>query len=50
MAKVKKSVPPVLMAWATCRNRSGVKPGQKMSARQKSIARICVMKELKKSK
>ncbi len=44
----KKSVPPVLMAWVTCRGKSGVKPGVKMSARQKTEARACVMREMRR--
>lgn len=48
MAKVSRSVPPVLMAWVACRKQSGVKPGVKMSQKQKAEARTCVMKELRK--
>lgn len=47
MATVKSSVPPVLMAWVHCRKASGVKPGVKMSAKQKAEARSCVMKQLR---
>lgn len=48
MAKVKGSVPPVLMAWVHCRKASGVKPGVKMTAKQKAEARTCVMRQLRK--
>ncbi len=48
MAKVKGSVPPVLMAWVACRKASGVKPGVKMTAKQKAEARTCVMKEMRR--
>lgn len=47
MAKVKGTVPPVLMAWVHCRKASGVKPGVKMSQKQKAEARTCVMKQLR---
>lgn len=47
MAK-KRSVPPVLMAWVGCRQESGVKPGVKMSPRQKSEAKACVMRKMRK--
>ncbi len=47
MAK-KRSVPPVLMAWVHCRKVSGVKPGVKMSAKQKLEARSCVMREMRR--
>lgn len=43
----KKSVPPVLMAWVHCRKASGVKPGVKMTGRQKIDARACVMREMR---
>ena len=44
----KKTVPPVLMAWVHCRKSSGVKPGVKMSPRQKTDARACVMREMRR--
>jgi len=47
MAK-KRSVPPVLMAWVHCRKASGVRPGVKMSAKQKLEARACVMREMRR--
>lgn len=50
MAKVKRTVPPVLMAWVACRKESGVKPGVKMSARQKAEARTCVAKQMRSKK
>lgn len=50
MAKVKGTVPPVLMAWVACRKASGVKPGVKMTAKQKAEARTCVMKQLRSKK
>lgn len=50
MAKVKGTVPPVLMAWVACRKASGVKPGVKMSQKQKAEARTCVMKQLRSKK
>lgn len=50
MATVKRSVPPVLMAWVHCRKASGVKPGVKMSQKQKMEARTCVMKQLRGKK
>ncbi len=48
MAKVKGKVPPVLMAWVSCRKASGVKPGVKMTAKQKAEARTCVARQLRK--
>ncbi len=48
MAKVKGKVPPVLMAWVACRKASGVKPGVKMTAKQKAEARTCVARQLRK--
>lgn len=45
--KVKRKAPPVLMAWVKCRKQSGVRPGVKMTASQKSAARTCVMREMK---
>jgi hypothetical protein len=47
MAK-KKGVPPVLMAWVHCRKESGVRPGVKMSARQKTEAKSCVVRQMRK--
>lgn len=47
MAK-KRSVPPVLMAWVHCRKESGVRPGVKMSSRQKTEAKSCVMRQMRK--
>lgn len=47
-AKGKRSVPPVLMAWVHCRKESGVKPGVKMSARQKLEAKACVMRQMRR--
>jgi len=44
----KRTVPPVLMAWVHCRKESGVKPGIKMSARQKGEAKACVMKQMRR--
>jgi hypothetical protein len=46
MAKVKGKVPPVLMAWVACRKESGVKPGVKMTAKEKSAARTCVVRQM----
>lgn len=43
----KRTVPPVLMAWVHCRKESGVKPGVKMSARQKNEARSCVVRQMR---
>ena len=44
----KRTVPPVLMAWVHCRKESGVKPGVKMSARQKLDAKACVMRQMRR--
>lgn len=44
----KRSVPPVLMAWVHCRKESGVRPGVKMTARQKMDARACVTRQMRK--
>jgi hypothetical protein len=47
MAKVKGKVPPVLTAWVACRKESGVKPGIKMTPKQKAEARTCVVRQLR---
>lgn len=48
MAEKKRKLPPVLKAWQKCREREGVAPFKKMTARQKADVEACVRKELKK--
>lgn len=48
MAKSKVKASPVLMAWSKCRMEKGVKPGKKMSGKQKSAVKTCVLKRLGK--
>jgi hypothetical protein len=49
-AKKKKGLPPVLHAWQVCRTKSGIKPGQKMTAKQKREAQACVDQFLEEGK
>lgn len=46
-AMAKRTIPPVLRAWVTCRKKSGVKPGVKMTAREKIDAKACVVREMR---
>jgi hypothetical protein len=46
MAKIKASK--MLLAWSKCRMEKGVKPGKKMSGKQKSAVKTCVLKRLGK--
>ena len=52
MAKKKKGkgLPPELKAWNVCRTRSGIKPGQKMTPKQKREAQACVDQFMKDDK
>jgi hypothetical protein len=42
----KRKAPPILLAWAHCRNKEGILPGKKMSPSMKSRVRSCVSKRM----
>jgi hypothetical protein len=48
--KGKKGLPPIHKAWQVCRTKSGIKPGQKMTAKQKREAEACVDQIMKDDK
>ncbi len=48
MAKANVKASKVLLAWSKCRMDKGVKPGKKMTGRQKSAVKTCVLKKLGK--
>lgn len=48
MAKVKVAASKTLQAWSKCRLAEGVKPGKKMSGKQKGKVKACVLKRLGK--
>jgi hypothetical protein len=48
MAKAKVKVSPVLLAWSKCRMQAGVKPGKKMTGKQKKTVKSCVLQRIKK--
>lgn len=43
----KRKVPPILLAWAKCRQQENILPGKKMSPAMKSRVKACVARRMK---